>query len=319
MELRHVRYFVAVADALSFTRAAEQLHTAQPSLSRQILQLEEEIGTPLFVRTKRRVSLTAAGRVFLREARIVLTRADQAMRLAARAGSGEAGELSIGLMPVAEVVILPRLLPAMSAQLPDVHVQLHSLSLREQLTALRDVSVDVAFLWGPVREPDLVTEEILRQALVVALPAGHRLASKPRVSLRALEGVTQIRAPRHVAPWLHEVVSSFVRADRTGHHTSPDADHVLGHLNLVRAGVGFALLPEYVQAILPDGVVTRPLDWDPAPSLPVVLAHRRADHLPALEAFKRVLRQTLTTPRPSPPARRASPATRARRGRQRGA
>ena len=293
MELRHLRYFIAVAEELSFTRAAERLHTAQPSLSRQIVQLEQEIGAALFARTRRSVALTAAGRVFLREARLVLAKADQAMRLAARASTGDAGELSIGLMPVAEVIILPRLLPALATRLPHVRVLLHSLSLKEQLAALRDVSVDVAFLWGPVHEPDLVTDDVLRQALVVVLPAGHRLASLPRISLQDLEDVPQIRAPRHVAPWLHDVVSSFLRPD-TGHQaTLPQADHVLGHLNLVRAGVGFALLPEYVHAILPDGVVTRPLDWEPAPSLPVVLAHRRDDRLPALDAFKHVLREVL--------------------------
>lgn len=293
MDLRHLRYFIAVAEELSFTRAAERLHTAQPSLSRQIMQLEEEVGAPLLVRTKRRVVLTAAGRVLLREARLVLNKADQALRLAASAGTGEAGELSIGLMPVAEVVILPRLLPAIAATLPHVRVLLHSQSLREQLAALRDVSVDVAFLWGPVREPDLVTDEVLRQELVVVLPADDRLASQPRISLQDLEGRPQIRAPRHMAPWLHDVVSSFLRSGSGRQATTPEADHVLGHINLVRAGVGFALLPEYVGSILPDGVVTRRLDWDPAPSLPVVLAHRRDDHLPALNSFKQVLKEVL--------------------------
>lgn len=304
MELRHLRYFLAVAEELNFTRAAARLHTAQPSLSRQILQLENEVGAPLFVRTKRRVALTAAGRVLLREARLVLNQADQAVRLAAQAGTGEVCELSIGLMPVAEVVILPRLLPALSARLPHVRLLLHSLSLREQLAALRDVSVDVAFLWGPVLEPDLVAEEVLRQELLVVLPAGHRLAALPRISMQALEGVTQIRAPRHVAPWLHGVVSSFLQPDNGRHATTPEADHVLGHLNLVRAGVGFSLLPEYVRAILPDGVVTRPLDWEPAPSLPVVLVHRRGDRLPALDALKSVLRDALATPPETPDSRR---------------
>jgi LysR family hca operon transcriptional activator len=313
MELRHLRYFIAVAEDLSFTRAAARLRTAQPSLSRQIIQLEEEVGTPLLSRTKRRVVLTAAGRVFLREARLVLAKADQAVKLTVRAGTGEAGELSIGLMPVAEVIILPRLLPALTTHLPHVRVLLHSLSLREQLAALRDVSVDVAFLWGPVREADLVTEEVLRQALVVVLPTGHRLASRPRISLQALEGVPQIRAPRQVAPWLHDAVSSFFRPGAARQHTTPEADHVLGHLNLVRAGVGFALLPEYVESILPEGVVTRPLDWEPAPSLPVVLAHRRDDRLPALDTFKRVLKDALRSAPMNPATPRVSRARRAHR------
>lgn len=299
MELRHLRYFVAVAEELNFTRAAARLNTAQPSLSRQIIQLEDEIGTALLARTKRSVLLTAAGRIFLREARSVLDRADQAIRLAGRAGAGEAGELSIGLMPVAEVLILPKLLPALTTALPNVRVLLHSLSLREQLAALRDVSVDVAFLWGPVREADLITEEVLKQDLVVVLPANHKLASSSRVSLRSLESIPQIRAPRHVAPWLHDAVASLFRPTRDQQHAVQEADHVLGHLNLVRAGVGFALLPEYVQSILPAGVVTRPLDWQPAPSLSVVAAYRRNDNLPMLAAFKRVLADTVAAERTS--------------------
>ena len=126
MELRHLRYFVAVAEELSFTRAAERLHTAQPSLSQQIRQLEAEVGVRLLERTKRRVQLTGAGRVMLREARDILNRVEHAARLACKAASGQAGEISIGTFPGADVKILPRLRPLLAKRLPDVRLVLHS-------------------------------------------------------------------------------------------------------------------------------------------------------------------------------------------------
>src|SRR5579871_5584462 len=161
MELRHLRYFVAVAEELNFTRAAARLGTAQPSLSQQIIQLEKHVGTSLLARTKRKVRLTPAGRVFFREAQDILARAERARTLAADAGRGRARELSIGMMPAAETTILPKLMPLLARKLPTIRIALHSLgSYSDHLTQLRSHAIDLAFLWGPLDEPDLVVDHL---------------------------------------------------------------------------------------------------------------------------------------------------------------
>ena len=153
VELRHLRYFVAVAEELNFTRAAARLRTAQPSLSQQIRRLEREVGVQLLERTNRRVQLTAAGRAFLREARELLNHADRAVQAAVRADAGQMGTLSVGVMPAAEIQILPRILPAVASRLPDVKLSLHSVPFADALAGLRNQSLDVSFLWAPVEEP----------------------------------------------------------------------------------------------------------------------------------------------------------------------
>ncbi len=152
MELRHLRYFVAVAEELNYTRAAARLKTAQPSLSQQVMQLERHVGTPLLVRTKRRVRLTAAGRVFFREARAILAHADRAAELATDAARGRSRELSLGMMPAAETVILPKLMPLVAARLPHLRLALHSVgSFQDQLASLRSHTVDLRLPVGTDR------------------------------------------------------------------------------------------------------------------------------------------------------------------------
>ena len=175
MELRHLRCFVAVAEELNFTRAAKRLHTAQPWLSQQIIQLEESVGTKLLERSKHEVKVTAAGRVFLRDCREILQKIGQSVELAVKVAHAEVGELSVGLSPPAEVLVMPRL-PAIMHEVPGVTAQLHCMSTPQQIAALRRYTIDVGFLRGPVEEPDLISEEILREEIVVVLPAKHRLA-----------------------------------------------------------------------------------------------------------------------------------------------
>jgi LysR family hca operon transcriptional activator len=290
VELRHLRYFVAVADELNFTRAAAKLRTAQPSLSQQIRRLEQHVGVQLLERTNRHVQLTVAGRVFLREARDLLSHADRAVQAALRAGAGQMGTLSVGVMPAAEIKILPKILPALAARLPDVQVALHSVSLSDAIAGLRNQSLDVSFMWAPVDDAELATYEVLRQRVVVALPAVHPLARLARLPIERLRRYPCVAPSRRAPPALHEISASIQRlVGGTGIRTAVDADTVFGTLNMVKANLGFALVPEYVKAILPPGVVVRPLDWRPPPSLTVVMAHQAGDRLPAVKAFARVV------------------------------
>ena len=178
MELRHLRYFVAVAEELNFTRAAQRLNTAQPSLSQQIKQLEAHVGIPLLDRSKRHVALTAGGKVFLTEAREILAHIERAGQRAARAQQGKSTELVIGVVPAAEIKILPRLIPLVERRLPNVRLVFHNLPSAEQKRLLATGSLDIGLLRGPLDDPRLEVEDVLWEKLVVGLPAGHPLARK---------------------------------------------------------------------------------------------------------------------------------------------
>lgn len=296
MELRHLRYFVAVAEELNFTRAAKRVHTAQPSLSQQVKQLEEYLGTKLLERNKRRVELTAAGRVFLRESRDILQRIQQAVDLTSRVAQAKAGEISIGVSPPAEVRVVPKLLPLLANRMPDVALLLHRMSSTQQIAGLRNYSIDVGFLRGPLDEPDITAEEIFREKIIVVMPSSHRLAKVRRVSIRMLDDLPCITISRGAGQPLRDVLASLYKQARMQVRTAQEADGVLGHLSMVAAGLGFALLPEYVKSILPRGVVTKPLDWHPIPSISLVAAYRTGDELPALGVLLEVLRGCFSKP-----------------------
>src|SRR5919197_1455718 len=169
MELRHLRYFVAVAEELHFGRAAQRLHIAQPPLSQQIRRLEHDLGVTLFHRTNRRVALTDAGRVFLVEARSTLAQAERAREVASRAAREDGGALAIGYMASAEVNVFPRLLPAFRRRHPNIEITFQLLGASEQLEALREGQIHAGFLRLPATGRALTVRSILREPLVVVL------------------------------------------------------------------------------------------------------------------------------------------------------
>src|SRR5690606_31185878 len=170
VELRHLRYFVAVAEELSFTRAAARLRTAQPSLSQQIRHLENELGVTLLDRNRHRVAVTNAGRVFLQQAKDILARVEHASRLARQAAEGLAGELSVGTFPSADVRILPALRPLIAEHLPELRLILHSKYAVEPLSGLRTGTLDVAFMRPPEDASGLDLIDVLRERIVIVLP-----------------------------------------------------------------------------------------------------------------------------------------------------
>src|ERR671933_1348872 len=182
MELRHLRYFVAVAEELHFGRAAARLHIAQPPLSRQIRDLERDVGAPLFARVKRRVQLTPAGRAFLPEARLTLSQAERARRTAQRAARGEIGRLRVGFVEAAIYSgVLPDVLSFFRMHLPDIGLSLFEMDPRQQGEAFRDGRIDLGVLHSapPGAERLLRVEPVYSEPLVAALPHGHRLPRRP--------------------------------------------------------------------------------------------------------------------------------------------
>jgi LysR family hca operon transcriptional activator len=291
MELRHLRYFVAVAEELNFTRAAVRLHTSQPSLSQQIRQLESAVGVPLLERSRQHVALTSAGRVFLREAKEILGRVEHAGRLAKQAADGRAGDLSVGTFPAADVRILPPLRPVLAAHLPDLRLILHSKYAIDPVAGLLAGTLDVAFVRGPIDSNELQSRELLREQIVMMLPAHHPLARRRRVPVELLHDLPCITMDRSLAPGLYDAIASLYRQAHIRMHAVSSADNVLGHLRLVQEGLGFALLPDSMGALLPPGVVMKPLEYDPVPTVSIVVAWKSGNTSPLVRAFVDLVRK----------------------------
>ena len=287
MELRHLRYYVAVAEELHFGRAAARLGIAQPPLSQQIRRLEDELGVLLLRRTRRRVELTEAGRVFLEEARRTLAQAEQAMRAAQRAQRGEIGRLDIGYVGSAAYDALPEALRAFRDRFPDVELGLHELSTAQQAQALHERRLDVGFLRPPLYDAALVHEVIVREPLVVALPATHPLASQRRIPLRALATEPFILYPRSVAPGPYDQLMSLCRAAGFSPRVTQEAVEMQTIAGLVAAGIGVALVVATVQDLRSGGVVYRALA-DAAPTMDLALAWCADDPSRVLAAFRAV-------------------------------
>ena len=193
MELRHLRYFIVLAEEMSFTRGAERLHIAQPALSIQIKNLEAEIGAILISREGRKIQLTAAGEVFLQQAREMLRYADRSIARTQQAANGEIGDLSIGHNGVAELLLFPRIVPSFRKKWSNIHLAFHNLRTREQVEKLRRDELDLAFVWLPVSNEEFDVKKLMDVPLVAALPERHRLAKAPALSIKDLSGEPSIK------------------------------------------------------------------------------------------------------------------------------
>lgn len=313
VELRHLRYFVAVAEELSFTRAAERLHIAQPPLSTQIRNLERELGVALFDRSRRQVALTDAGELLLEESRRLLTQIEQALSATRTAGVGEAGRLTIGFIPSASTSTLPGHLRAFRRRHPGVELFLRELPPDELAAQLHAGALDLCFLYLPFDDPRLEQVVVARERLVAALPEDHRLAGaeRPR-SRRARRGaaggdaasaagppirIADLRdepfvlPARHHMPGLHARVLAACR-DGGGFEPEPvqrDVWLMQTVLGLVAAGLGVALVPESVRGLNRTGVAFRPLRDAGAP-VELGAVWRADDASPTLRNFVALLR-----------------------------
>ena len=289
MELRHLRYFVAVAEELHFHRAAERLHISQPPLSQQIRALEAELGVALFERNRRRVELTAAGKSFLTDARAILEATDRAADTARRVAAGELGTLSIAFVGSATFSpVLPAILRDFRARYPDVGLSLRELQTAEQLAALAEGRIDVGVIRGPLKtaelDPALEMIVIQREPLVVALPESHPLASRPRVRARDLRGETFVILRRYEGPGLFAALAA-VMGDAGGVPEDVlEVAEMQTIIALVASGVGVSLVPESVGDSERHGVAFRPLA-DPSPNTELALAWRNAIDSPVRDAF----------------------------------
>lgn len=262
MELRHLRYFIAVAEELHFGRAAQVLGISQPPLSQQIQALEQELGARLFERTNRRVALSEAGRLFLEEARQVLAQVDKAADVARRAQLGELGEMKIGFTSSAPFnSSIPKAIYSFRQRFPAVHLNLKEMSSRDVADALLDESIEVG-LMRPLPLPEsLIATELLREPLVAVLNAAHPLAqgNVPGINMADLAHEPFVFFPRSYGSGLHAQLLSLARQAGFTPHFAQEAAEVMTIIGLVSAGLGVSVLPASFQRMRIDGVVYRTL------------------------------------------------------------
>ncbi|MBE9042609.1 LysR family transcriptional regulator [Oscillatoriales cyanobacterium LEGE 11467] len=293
MELRHLRYFVAVAEASNFSRAAERLHIAQPPLSKQIRDLEAELGVQLLDRRGRPLKLTPAGSVFLAEARSILAQVDRSITAARQAERGESGQLTVGFNSSAANSILSDVLRAVRSSFGDIELVLQELTARQQLEALRKGEIDVGFMHRfPIEEDDgtLNFLTVLRESFVAVLPETHPLATRTEISLNQLAGDRFILPPSHLGTNLYAQIASLCRQSGFEPNVIQEAQWMQTILSLVSAGMGVTLLPENVLSLQRQGVVSRGLlDETPVLEMAVVWSSDRVSVV--LDTFVRVTQE----------------------------
>lgn len=299
MELRHLRYFIAVAEHLHFSRAAEALHIAQPPLSQQIQSLENELGVPLFVRTRRSVQLTPAGQAFLGEARKVIAQAEHAVTVAQQAHNGIVGQLDIGFVGTAMAEVLPTLLKAFRAQYPCIKTTLRNLVTTEQMQALHEGLIQVGILHPPLLDASLHLEVIRREPLVVVLPTDHMLALQPQIALAQLREETFVMYPRAWNPGLFDQVTSLCQHTGFSMRLGQEALGWESITSLVAANFGISLVPASSQLLRNAGVVYRPLQ-EAAPTFDLALAWLSGNASPVLQNFLHTARQLAQAPNENP-------------------
>jgi DNA-binding transcriptional LysR family regulator len=293
MELRHLRYFVAVAHEGHVTRAAEKLHIAQPPLSHQIKALEAEIGAPLFVRHPRGVALTDAGRSFLADAEAILGSVAQATQRARRSARGETGRIAVGFTTSAPFhPLVARAIREFRSARPDVSFVLEESSSGDLLAGVRDERLDIAFIRSGVADPEgLAVHPLLQEEMAAALPVRHSLARRPRLALKDLAQETFILYRRPDGRGLYDVIIAACAAAGFSPHVGQEAPRIVSTLNLVAAGLGITIVPASLSRLPLEGVVYRRLQGRPAIKVPLSLASRRDERSAATLGFIDLVRR----------------------------
>jgi DNA-binding transcriptional LysR family regulator len=298
MELRHLRYFIAVAEEAHVTRAAERLGMQQPPLSQQIRALEREFDVQLFRRKPRGVELTDAGRALLVHARAVLAQIDHAFATTRRTARGEQGQISIGFTSSAPFhPFVPRVIRAFREAFPMVSLNLEESGTTDLIEHLRKEQIDAAFIRTAVADREgLLLNPLLQEPMVLALPYGHALAghasTDEALPLKALAAETFIVYRRPSGPGLYDAILAACHTAGFSPSVGQEAPRIVSTLNLVAAGLGISLVPESLQRMHLDGVVFRPITGAARPTAPLILASRRGEASAAVRQFLGLVKRT---------------------------
>ncbi len=275
VELRHLRYFLALAEELHFGRAAESLGIAQPGLTQQIRRLEEEVGATLFHRTRRSVRLSAAGEAMIRPARQTLADLDLTVESARRADRGETGHLTIGFVESAASTVVPTAVRSFRDRHPGVGLSLRELSVDSQIDGLRSGRLDVGLVRAPVATGGLRFEALEEEPLIVAAPDSHPLARRTRIHPRTLAAEPLVLLAREVVPGPYDEVIALMRQHGDGAVIAQEATSIQAVLGLVAAGLGVSLLPASALTLGRDGVSF--VELRPSPRSSILVAWRASD------------------------------------------
>lgn len=294
MELRRLRYFVAVAETLNFTRAAKRLGIQQPPLSVQIQQLEKELGTPLFHRDGRGITLTNAGKLLCEEARVILKQVARTQTDVRRRGRGETGRINIGSAGGTYFhPLIPAIVCEYGRQYPDITVTPEANNTSLLVARLHAGKIDIAFIRPPIRDRDgLVIEPLVNEEMVMVLPTAHRLSALVAAPLKALAKETLVLPPRTINAGYYDAITSACR--RAGfdpilnHHEAPQLVYIIP---LVAAGLGVSIVPRSTSRIQLDGVLYLPIEGD-APRAEISVAYRYDERSPVVKNFVAVACQT---------------------------
>ncbi|SFU83692.1 transcriptional regulator, LysR family [Polaromonas sp. YR568] len=259
MDLRQLSYFVAVAEELSFSRAAVRVHISQPPLSRQIAKLEEELGAVLLARSSHEVTLTPAGHALLDEARRLLAQAGGIKDVVARAQRGETGSLRIGFVGSTLYTSVPALLSRYRQLYPQVAVSVQQATVAKQTVMLKNGDIDIGIIRQPITDAKLVTRSLFKEDFMVALPAHHRLAGQQAVALKALADEDFVFFSRSEAPAIHEQLRRMCEAAGFSPRIVQEVYPMSTVVGLVAAGVGIAIVPESMQRLRMQHVLYRDL------------------------------------------------------------
>jgi LysR family hca operon transcriptional activator len=282
MELRHLRYFIAVAEAGSLTVAAEQtLHTSQPSLSRQIRDLEDELGAQLLTRRARGIELTPAGRAFLEHARTVLSQVEAATEAARRVAHPSKPCFTMGFLTGHELKWMPEALRILRDELPNIDVMISSQYSPLLADGLSKGKIDAAFLRRERGMPELAYHVLVKEPLMVVLPSDHRLATLKAISPKDLVGETFV-VVSNTAPVLRAVIDEYLKHSGIDITPAHEADHLSMGMSLIASTRGVGLLPAYAQNFLPFSVTSRPLKGD-TPTIELVLGYKKSNESPILK------------------------------------
>jgi DNA-binding transcriptional LysR family regulator len=294
VELRYLLYFATVAEQQSFTRAAGKLRIAQPAISQQIRTLEEELGVKLLLRTKRSVRLTAAGQVFLREAKDILNRVEQSRAHARRAAQGATGTLSIGCFGWTASLFLPELIHAYRTRYPAVRIALDEQLPREQLEALEAGRIDVGFTRSlpKTKASRFLQERVYRDRVVAALPDRHALAGCREISLEQLADEDWVFLSRRTSPEVVDELTLLCANAGFSPRIINEAARIQTVFTMIAAGIGVCVTPSYIRRFNPPGVAFVPIHPEPPP-IDLVVARPLGEPPPTVAAFLDMLRQQL--------------------------
>lgn len=290
MELRHLRYFVAVAEELNFTKAAQRMCTVQPSLSQQIKDLETEVGVQLLIRSNRKVELTEEGKAFLKQALLSLEHAELAIQDARKVANLQKDQLNIGFVPVAEMKIFPCIMPNIRAHFPELKIHFHSFTDADQFRALKKGELDIAFTRYQDESSEIECVQIFSEPLALIVPKDDPITQQRHVSIKSFNGQNFVISDEDASPQLHKLITNYFKDAKLNVNVVQHSTNILLNVNLVGMGVGWSIVPAYVIPLLGDKIVVKNT-IEPLPMIGLYASYRKEHKNDAIELILKILKE----------------------------